>query len=135
VAIKPGKPFAFGKIGKSWLFGLPGNPAAVAVTFRQLVYPALKHLMGSGMHRPLRIRAVAECRLPKKAGRMEFRSGLFHERPDGSFGVKDFTNFGSHRMGILSQANCFIVLPLQNNGVEQGEIVEIEPFQTTIQSA
>lgn len=135
VAIKPGKPFAFGKIGRTWLFGLPGNPAAVAVTFKQLVYPALTRLMGSRISRPLRIKAVAECRLTKKAGRLEFRSGLFYERPDGSFAVKDFTHFGSHRLGILSQANCFIVLPLENNGFEQGDIVEIEPFQSTIQPA
>jgi molybdopterin molybdotransferase len=132
VAIKPGKPFAFGKIGSAWYFGLPGNPVAVIVTFQQLVAPALRRLMGAHPSTPLRFSAVAADRIKKSRGRMEFQRGIYHRRADGSFQVVSLENQGSHRLSSVTEANCFIVLPAENQGVAAGELVEIEPFSTRL---
>lgn len=128
VAIKPGKPFAFGRIGDAWLFGLPGNPVAVAVTLRQLVRPILLRLMGTDAAPPLRLEALCAGRIRKAPGRQEFQRGMFWREPGGPLTVAAVPGQGSHRLSSLSRANCFIVLPLENAGVAPGDRVEIEPF-------
>lgn len=128
LAMKPGKPVAFGQLGGTCFFGLPGNPVAVIVTFRQIVRPALLQLMGATVSPPLRLRAVCRSRLHKSAGRLEFQRGLFSPDEAGGFSVIGGGAQGSHRLTSISRANCFIVLPAENTGVEPGETVEIEPF-------
>jgi molybdopterin molybdotransferase len=128
VAVKPGKPFAFGQIGAAWLFGLPGNPAAAMITFRQLVRPALLKLMGTTPAAPLRLPAVCANPLKKSPGRLEFQRGVFGRHPDGGLTVSGLAGQGSHLLSSMSRANCFIVLPLECAGVEPGDTVEIEPF-------
>jgi molybdopterin molybdotransferase len=128
VAIKPGKPFAFGRIGAAYFFGLPGNPVSAMVTFSQLVRPALLRLMGAPHSSPLRLHAICKAKLGKPPGRLEFQRGLYRRNPDGGFSVEGLPGQGSHRLSSMSRANCFIVLPLENSGVEPGETVEIEPF-------
>lgn len=130
VAVKPGKPFAFGRIGASYFFGLPGNPVAAIVSFRQLVRPALLRLMGATSLVPLRLQAICENRLRKPPGRVEFQRGIFRRTPAGGLSVQGLTDQGSHRLTSVSRANCFIVLPLESSGVEPGQPVEIEPFDT-----
>ena len=128
VAVKPGKPFAFGKIGPAWLFGLPGNPVAVVVTFLQLVRPALLRLMGAPAARPPRLKASSRSALKKSPGRMEFQRGVFG--PDGAGGliVESVGGQGSHQLSGLCRANCFIVLPTDTAAVQPGDVVDIEPF-------
>ncbi len=128
VGIKPGKPLAFGRIGSSWFFGLPGNPVAVMVTFRQILQPALQQLTGAQATPPLRLKAVSRSVLRKSPGRMEFQRGLFSQNEDGAFTVVGCEGQGSHQLLGMSRANCFIVLPEENAGVKPGDIVEIEPF-------
>ncbi|MGZ8243842.1 molybdopterin molybdotransferase MoeA [Methylomagnum sp.] len=128
VAIKSGKPFAFGQIGPAWLFGLPGNPAAAMITFRQLVRPALLTLMGAPVAAPLRLPATCANPLKKSPGRLEFQRGVFSRNAGGGLTVTGLAGQGSHRLSSMSRANCFIVLPLENAGVEPGDTVEIEPF-------
>ncbi len=128
VAVKPGKPFAFGKIGSACFFGLPGNPVAVLVTFQQLVRSALLSMMGTHPTPPLRLRAVSRTQLKKSPGRMEFQRGLFEADGIGGFTVTGLDRQGSHQLLGVSRANCFIVLPKDNKGVMPGEPVEIEPF-------
>ena len=72
VAMKPGRPLAFGKIVDAWFFGLPGNPVSVMVTFYMFVQPALKKMMGSAHHEPLTIAATCSSKLRKRAGRVEY---------------------------------------------------------------
>jgi len=129
IAIKPGKPFAFGRIGKAWLFGLPGNPVAVMVVFRQLVLPGLLRLMGAASRTPLRLKASCLSALRKTPGRMEFQRGFFTRAESGAFSVSGTGAQGSHRLSSVSRANCFIVLPEHCGGVAAGEEVEIEPFE------
>jgi molybdopterin molybdotransferase len=128
VAIKPGKPFAFGRIGPAWFFGLPGNPVAVMVTFRQIVRPALMQMMGADATPPLRLKAASRSVLRKAPGRMEFQRGVFGPDGAGGLAVSGCAGQGSHQLVGMSRANCFIVLPEDNAGVKPGDTVEIEPF-------
>ncbi|QSA99087.1 molybdopterin molybdotransferase MoeA [Methylococcus sp. EFPC2] len=129
LAIKPGKPLAFGQIGKAYFFGLPGNPIASIVTFWQLVRPALLCLAGTQTPRPVRIRATCESHLKKAPGRMEFQRGYFQCDDKGDLTVSISGRQGSHQLLSISAANCLIVLPAESTGVEPGAEVLIEPLQ------
>lgn len=97
LAIKPGKPFAFGKLSSSWFCGLPGNPVSATVTFCQLVQPLLAKL--SGKHGPLqapRLRVRAATRLKKSPGRLDFQRGILQRNPDGELVVNTTGHQGSH---------------------------------------
>jgi len=128
VAVKPGKPFVFGRIGQSWFFGLPGNPVAVMVIFLQLVRPALFQLMGTKPIPPLRLSAVCRSNLKKSAGRMEFQRGVFSADGSGGLEVEGIAAQGSNQLLGISRSNCFIVLPPESTGVQAGDRVLIEPF-------
>ena len=129
VAIKPGKPIAFGRFGTSTFFGLPGNPVAVMVTFYQLVQPALLALMGAvNPDPPIVVRAVCGTRLRKQPGRLEFQRGVLERQASGAYTVRTSGHQGSGVLHSMSEANCFIVLPLEQGDVEPGTEVEVQPF-------
>lgn len=127
--LKPGRPMAFGQIGKTWLFGLPGNPVAVMVTFYQLVQDALLTLMGMS---PLPIRpsfpARCDCAIRKQPGRREFVRGRLQADQDG-WSVTLAGPQGSGILRSMSEANCFIVLPEALGAVAPGEMVEVQLFE------
>jgi molybdopterin molybdotransferase len=129
LAIKPGKPFAFGRLQNSWFCGLPGNPVSAALTFYQLVQPLLAKLSGQkGNALPPRLRARTVGRLKKSPGRLDFQRGIMRTGEDGQLEVLSTGHQGSHIFSSFSQANCFIVLERERGNVEAGETVEIEPF-------
>lgn len=128
ILMKPGKPFAFGKIGGSYFFGLPGNPGAVLATFKQLVQPALQQLLGLAAKSPLRLMATANSVLKKSPGRQEFQAGVLSQDGNGEFFVDSAGRQGSNLLGTLHKANCYIVLPKECQGIEKGEKVVVEPF-------
>lgn len=131
LAIKPGKPFAFGLLKNSWFCGLPGNPVSAALTFYQLVQPLLAKLSGQQGHAlPPRLRARTVGRLKKSAGRLDFQRGIMRTAQDGQLEVLSTGHQGSHIFSSFSQANCFIVLERERANVEAGEWVEIEPFNS-----
>ncbi|MDO9105644.1 MAG: molybdopterin molybdotransferase MoeA [Methylovulum sp.] len=132
IAVKPGKPLAFGKIGACHFFGLPGNPVAVLVTFQQLVAPALQQLAGAPARKPLRFAATCTQPLKKAPGRQEFQNGILSQDHDGAFSVAASGPQGSHRLNSAHKANCYIILPIDCNGVKAGEQVIVEPFSTFI---
>ncbi|HHQ4736570.1 molybdopterin molybdotransferase MoeA [Aeromonas veronii] len=127
LAIKPGKPFAFGRLPRAWFFGLPGNPVSAMVTFDQLVQPALAKLAGQRFERPLQLQAIAAEPLKKSPGRLDFQRGIMSQGPNGlevrSTGSQDSAVFSS-----LSRANCYIVLERERGCVAAGETVTVEPF-------
>jgi molybdopterin molybdotransferase len=127
VAIKPGKPFLHGRIGDTPVFGLPGNPVSMMVTFLQLARPALQRRMGMQATRPVRWPATCQQRITKSAGRLEFQRGNL-DWQGGNICVTPLRKQGSHLLTSMSRANCFIVLPEDCTRVEAGEIVQIEPF-------
>jgi molybdopterin molybdotransferase len=128
IAMKPGRPLTFGQIGQAHFFGLPGNPVAVMVTFYQFVQPAIQTLAGEGSSSPLTLRAKCMTPLRKKPGRYEFLRGIYRQDDDGDIVVEKSGLQGSGILTSMSRANCFILLPEENDGIEQGERVTIQPF-------
>lgn len=132
IAMKPGRPLAFGRIADALFFGLPGNPVSVMVTFHQFVRPALRKLMGENPAAPLRLQARAATALYKRPGRTEFQRGVLSRDADGQLRVTSTGGQGSGILSSMSQANCFIVLPAECGGVEAGAMVEVEPLTLSI---
>ncbi|GAB6139745.1 molybdopterin molybdotransferase MoeA [Methylosoma difficile] len=128
MAVKPGKPVAFGRLGGAYFFGLPGNPVAVAATFSQLLLPALAKLSGSMPVQALRLQAVCGSPLKKAKGRLEFQRGILSQSEAGIWQVVSAGGQGSNMLGSLSRSNCFIVLPADCGGVAAGDWVTVEPF-------
>lgn len=128
IAMKPGKPLAFGKIDNAVFFGLPGNPVSVMATFYQIVQPCLRYMSGEIDNGSLRIHVVTADRLKKRPGRIDFQRGILKRENDGRLIVHSTGNQGSHILSSMSQANCFIILPADWGDVEAGTLVEVEPF-------
>lgn len=131
VAIKPGKPIAFGQLASSLFFGLPGNPVSAMVTFDQIVKPALQKLSGERHTEQLRLSAVMTNDLRKSAGRAEFQRGIATTQ-QGKLVVSTTGAQGSGMVGSMCKANCFIVLSREQKNVVSGESVVIELFDNNL---
>lgn len=132
IAMKPGKPLAFGSIGKSTFFGLPGNPVAVMATFDKIVSAALRQLSGEPAQKQLQLKATCQSQLKKSAGRQEYQRGILQQSAAGMFIVESAGRQGSNILSTMSRANCYIVLPKECCGVQIGDEVTVEPFDTLI---
>lgn len=129
VAIKPGRPLAFGRIGDALFFGLPGNPVAVMVTFYQFLHYALSRMMGESNPVPIPLlKAPCTTKLAKKAGRTEFYRAVLESNDDGETVVRKTRKQGSGVLHSMSEANCFIILPDDCETVEPGTMVDVQPF-------
>ena len=129
IAMKPGKPFAFGKLENAWFCGLPGNPVSALVTFYQLVQPAIAKL--SGKKHPKKqphFQAIAQTNLKKSPGRLDFQRGFYQINENGQLEVQPVGFQGSHLFSSFVKSNCFIRLEKDRGNVAAGEIVTIEPF-------
>ena len=128
IAMRPGRPMAFGKIGDAFLFGLPGNPVAVMVTFYQFVRDALLHMSGREDAPIPLLKAVSAESLRKVPGRTEYQRGiLFKEQ--GEWKVRTTGQQGSGVLRSMSEANCFIVLEHERGQVKAGEAVSVQLFE------
>lgn len=128
IAMKPGRPLTFGRVGDAWFFGLPGNPVAVMVTFYQFVLPALSKLATGHEQPPLLFDAVSESDLRKRPGRTEFLRGILGRTADGRLTVRTTGKQGSGVLRSMSLADCFIVLPDASGDVQAGQLVTVQPF-------
>lgn len=131
IAMKPGKPFAFGRLGQGWFFGLPGNPVSTAVTYHQLVVPGLRYLAGETVAAQQTITAVAGQALKKQPGRTDFQRGIL----SNNNGVNTVISAGMQSSGVLSamaKANCYIRLDAERSSVVTGEMVTVIPFDQFI---
>ena len=128
IAIKPGRPLTFGKIDNSLFMGLPGNPVAVMVTFSQFVVPAIQQLSGGHITPPPRLKAKAMDKLRKLPGRQEIQRGIASRDENNAWQVTKTGKQGSGILTSMSKANCFILLPDDNAGVEPGDDVDIQLF-------
>ena len=128
LAMKPGRPLSFGKIDHAHFFGLPGNPVSVMVTFYQFVLPALRQLMGEENWVPLRLPARTLNQLKKRPGRTEYQRGYLVQNESGDLTVHSTGDQGSGILSSMSQANCFIVLDIDSDGTQVGDMVTVEPF-------
>jgi molybdopterin molybdotransferase len=127
IAMKPGRPLAYGKIGHAHFFGLPGNPVSVMVTFYQFVRDALLRLSGLDP-----VPAVPAFKVPctsalKKApGRTEFQRGILSQDAAGNWSVRVTGEQGSGILRSMSEANCFIILPTDQGNVTPGALVDVQ---------
>jgi len=129
IAIRPGRPLAFGRIGDALFFGLPGNPVAVMVTFHQFLQPALRKLAGEREMRPEpTVRARAGTPFRKKPGRVEYYRAVLERDADGGLSVRSTGPQGSGLLRSMSLANCFVVLGEDAGSVEPGALVDVQPF-------
>jgi molybdopterin molybdotransferase len=128
IAMRPGRPMAFGRIGNAFLFGLPGNPVAVMVTFYQFVRDALLHMSGrEDAPIPLLNVSAAES-LRKVPGRTEYQRGLLFKEQN-QWKVRATGQQGSGVLRSMSEANCFIVLEHERGAVKAGEPVSVQLFE------
>jgi molybdopterin molybdotransferase len=132
IAMRPGRPMAVGRIGKSVLFGLPGNPVAVMVTFLAFVRPALLRIMGSTAQAAPLLRAKCLEPLRKKAGRTEYQRGFVSSAPDGTLQVRTTGNQGSGVLSSMVQGNGLIVLHHAQGNVTVGDEVDVMMFDGAI---
>ena len=129
IAMKPGRPLAYGKIGKAHFFGLPGNPVSVMVTFYQFVRDALLTLQGvSPLPLQPLLKAVCTSAIKKAPGRTEFQRGVLYLE-DGVFKVRVTGEQGSGILKSMSDANCFIMLHDDVGNVAAGATVEVQVLE------
>ena len=136
IAMRPGRPMAVGRIteaGKSSiLFGLPGNPVAVMVTFLAFVRPALQRMMGCRESDPVLLKAHSAEPLRKKPGRTEYQRGIVSREADGTLRVRTTGNQGSGVLRSMALANGLIVLHHGQGNVAVGDEVDVMMFDGVI---
>jgi molybdopterin molybdotransferase len=140
IAMRPGRPMAFGRLGHgdgdsppgAWLFGLPGNPVAAMVTFLVLVRPALQRLMGCNAVAPVLLKARCTETLRKRPGRSEFQRGIVSPDAQGRLQVCTTGPQGSGVLRSMVQANGLIVLHHDRGEVAVGDEVDVMMFDGAI---
>ncbi|MGC9492521.1 molybdopterin molybdotransferase MoeA [Vibrio genomosp. F10] len=132
LAIKPGKPFAFGALENAWFCGLPGNPVSAMLTMYVLVQPMLAKLAGhTQWQSPELIPAITKTAFKKSPGRTDYQRGVYHLE-NGKFVVETTGNQSSGAFRSMSLSNCFVVLERERGRVEVGETVQIQLFNSTL---
>ena len=133
IAMKPGRPLAYGKIGGAHFFGLPGNPVSVMVTFYQFVRDALLVLSGQSPVPPLpTFKVPCTSALKKAPGRTEFQRGILTQDANGAWSVKVTGEQGSGILRSMSEANCFIILPTAQGNVAPGAMVQVQVMEGVV---
>ena len=128
IAMKPGKPFAFGKLANSVFFGLPGNPVSALVTFHQLALLALTKMQNAQPLKRTHIKVKCISELKKSPGRMDFQRGILSVNEQGETVVESTGSQGSGILSSLAKANCFIILASEQGRLPAGEMVEVQLF-------
>lgn len=132
LAMKPGKPFAFGQLNRAHFCGLPGNPVSAMLTLYILVQPMLAKLAGYSEWRAVEsIPAITKTAFKKSPGRVDYQRGIYHLN-NGQFEVETIGNQSSGAFRSMSIANCFVVLERERGDVKVGEIVQIQQFNHTL---
>jgi len=129
IAMRPGRPMAVGRIGDAVLFGLPGNPVAVMVTFLAFVRPALLRMMGARATAPVLLKARSAEAMRKKPGRTEYQRGIVTPTSDGALEVRTTGNQGSGVLSSMVHANGLIVLHHEQGSVAVGDPVDVMMFE------
>ncbi len=139
IAMRPGRPMAVGRIAMqeseksgAVLFGLPGNPVAVMVTFLAFVRPALLQMMGCTDSAPPLLKAHSQEKIRKKAGRTEYQRGWVSSATDGSLQVRTTGNQGSGVLSSMAEANGLIVLHHEQGNVAAGDLLDVLMFDGAI---
>lgn len=137
INMRPGRPLAFGSINKNgsdcptYVFGLPGNPVAMMVSFYFFVRPALQLLSGSGVSMPPTAIAISTQAIAKKSGRTEFQRGVCTVDTNGSgaLQVSSTGEQGSAMLSSMTRANCLIILGPEQENIVAGDKVKVMLFE------
>jgi len=133
IAMKPGRPLAYGRIGSAHFFGLPGNPVSVMVTFYQFVRDALLKLAGQDPVPPLpTFKVPCTSTLKKAPGRTEFQRGILTRDANSNWSVRVTGEQGSGILRSMSEANCFIILPTDQGNVTAGTMVDVQVMEGSV---
>jgi molybdopterin molybdotransferase len=133
IAMKPGRPLAYGRVGDAHFFGLPGNPVSVMVTFYQFVRDALLRLSGRDPVEPTpTFKVPCTSSLKKAPGRTEFQRAILTRGADGQWTVRVTGEQGSGILRSMSEANCFIILPTDQGNVTPGTLVDVQLMEGVI---
>ncbi|MQA40039.1 molybdopterin molybdotransferase MoeA [Rugamonas aquatica] len=131
LAMRPGRPLAFGKIqteaDSAWLFGLPGNPVAVMVSFYMFARPALLRMMGAQATQPVMQARTTEA-IRKRPGRTEYQRGILSTGAGGEPQVRLTGAQGSGILSSMTEANCIVVLREAQASIAAGEMVDVLLF-------
>ena len=125
VAMKPGKPLAFGRIGKTPIFGLPGNPVSSFVSFEQFVRPSLRKVLGCSDLSHKTVQAKLTRTINKKPGRLHFLSSIV-SWADGEYTVTPAGEQGSGILKSAANANGLLIFPLEAEEIKQGQEVAVQ---------
>ena len=127
IAMKPGRPLAFGKINNSIFFGLPGNPVAVMITLEKIVSAAIRLMQGITENRLVKNFNV-RCKsfLKKSPGRVDFQRGILKKDSNGELFVESTGAQGSNILSSMVKANCLIVLPKDSGNIQVDDFVTVE---------
>ena len=125
VAMKPGKPLAFGRIGKTPIFGLPGNPVSSFVSFEQFVRPSLRKVLGCSDLSHKTVQAKLTRTIHKKPGRLHFLSSIV-SWADGEYTVTPAGEQGSGILKSAANANGLLIFPLEAEEIKQGQEVAVQ---------
>jgi molybdopterin molybdotransferase len=128
IAIKPGRPLAFGVLKNSTFFGLPGNPVSVMTSFATCIKPALEKLSGQETSTPIQLKAKTNSDIRKRPGRNEFQRGLAYNDPQGELCVDVRKYQGSGVLSSMAEGNCFVSLGINSSGAKSGDKVDIILF-------
>jgi len=128
IAIRPGRPLAFGQIGSIPFVGLPGNPVAATVTFLIFARPLLLALCGALPHIPRRFFVPAAFAFNKKTGRREWLRGSLVAGSDGTLMAENFANGGSGIFSSVVMSEGLIELTEDQASVAPGDLVPFIPF-------
>jgi molybdopterin molybdotransferase len=128
IAIRPGRPIALGRVGNAAFIGLPGNPAAMMVTFLRLARPALLRLGGGREITPTTFRVRAEFGYKKKSGRREWVRCRLVPGPDGELAARKFPREGAGILTSLVESDGLVELPEELTRLEAGTMVDFLPF-------
>jgi molybdopterin molybdotransferase len=128
IAIRPGRPIALGRVGNAAFIGLPGNPAAMMVTFLRLARPALLRLAGGREITPTTFRVRAEFGYKKKSGRREWIRCRLVPGPDGELAARKFPREGAGILTSLVESDGLVELPEELTRLEAGTMVDFLPF-------
>ena len=129
VAMKPGKPFVFGQMGRAWYFGLPGNPVSGFAGFDIFLRAALWQLAGAAeIPQPLRFQAALSAPVKKAPGRADMQRAVITRNTDGTWSAAPAGRQDSHRILGVSRANAYLVLPAECGDLPAGSTVTVQPF-------
>jgi molybdopterin molybdotransferase len=129
VAMQPGKPQGYGKLGdKVPIFCLPGNPVSALVSFEAFVRPAIRKLLGKRQLHRATVQAIALERVDSPPGRRQYRRGVLHREANGDYSVSFVGGAGSHLIASMASANCLVVIDEEVTEVVAGSRVTVMPL-------